>query len=414
MFKKDDSQQSLIELLRNEVIKKLGWGPVRSWHSSMYDELGKEVFGSSQVLLSVATLKRFFGVVKHHGNPSTNTLDALSAFCGYDNWRAFKARNISNGTKRIRPSLSSKFYLFLVGFIVLFLVVIFVVNKQESVTIDSEKIIFSSRPVTNSFPNSVVFDFDLNGLKSENIVIQQYWDPTKTIHVQDQQKSATGIYYFPGYFLASLKINDEVIKEHDLFLKSDGWLGMLEYDPVPKYFALANSANALSSPPYIINELSSSEKPIISSYHFVDDLGDISGDNFSLQCDLKYVYDDKWAICHSTYVYLLGTTGALIIPFSKAGCISDNNLMLNDLYFDGKENDLSAFSTDFSDYKNIGIINNNKEVVVSIGGNPVYRGGYEKSMGRLVGIRIKFKGAGEVKNLALSNGSGQIALGASL
>ena len=403
-----------IELLRQEVIEKLGWGSVEKWHSSMFQELSKKIFEHSQVLLSVATLKRFFGTVQHDGSPSIKTLDALSVFTGYDNWRVYKTHLFKTKKKRSAFKLSSnaKRFIQIVG-MSLMIVVLFIAfdNTKFRETAAVGSVEFSSRPVSQEFPNSVIFDFDLKGMESDHMVIQQYWDPSKTITIEKDQRTATGIYYFPGYFRAKLIVGENSIMEHDLFLKSDGWLGMIEYDPVPKYFGLDEESNLLHSPNEIEEEIRSSEKPLWTSYHYVDNLGMLSGDNFLMHCTVRNTYDDKWATCHSSYIYLLGTEGAMIIPFSKLGCSSDNDLMLSDLYLDGKKNDLSNFGVGLEEFKKIDITCKEREVSISVDNTQVYSGKYQESMGRLVGVRFKFKGLGEVKDFSILDNNGNAIVG---
>ncbi|MEM6524501.1 MAG: hypothetical protein AAF693_11940 [Bacteroidota bacterium] len=91
----------------------------------------------------------------------------------------------------------------------------------------------------------------------------------------------------------------------------------------------------------------------------------------------------------------------MVIPFSKPGCSSDNDLMLNDLYLDGKEHDLSAFGTNFDDFTSIVIKNKGQNVQVSVYDKVVYEREYQDSMGRFVGLRFKFIGLGEVEDVQL-------------
>ncbi len=373
----------------------------------MFDELSEKIYDYSNVLLSTATLKRFFGVVQFEGVPSTQTLDTLSSFLGYANWRDFKTSKKLRTRKKVNLTFSRKSYYVTAGFLLSLVVITILSNKTLNRSISEEKISFSSRPVTNNYPNSVVFDFDLGGVRSEDIKIQQYWDPTKTIEIQPEQKQATGIYYFPGYFRAQLIINDQSIREHDLFLKSNGWLGMIEYDPVPKYFEMGKPKyGELSCPISIRSEIEKSSDRLVTSFHYIDDLGDISGDHFTLSSTIRFQYDDKWAVCHTTRIYLIGTTGAMIIPISKIGCSSDNNLMLNDLYLSGKEHDLSALSTDFKIPRTIVIENRGKEISAFIDDEMVYQGRYLESMGYLVGLRYKFVGIGQVNDIRLLDQNG--------
>ena len=345
-------------------------------------------------MLSVATLKRFFGVVKHEGLPSVTTLDALSKFLGEENWTAFKTRR----TRRKWPIKSpGKTTYITVGFILALVTVSLLSSRRPDVVINASDFEFSSKVLSNEFPNSVVFDFSIpEDILADTFKIQQYWDPTKTITVNRDQQKATGIYYQPGYFEAELLADGQTIKTHDLFLKSNGWLGQIEYASTPKYFEPIIENESLSAPTEIANEVKSLEERTVTSFHYIDDLGEISGDNFQLSAVIKNTFDDRWAVCQATWIFVLATDGAFVIPFSKLGCSSDNNLLLNDVFLSGKSNDLSAFSADFSDPTSIQINVKEKQVSISIDNEVVYKTSYSDTMSRLVGLRFKFAGLGEV------------------
>lgn len=389
--------------LQSEIENRLAWGPASTWHSSMFDELSEKVFESTNVMLSMPTLKRFFGVVKHTGAPSITTLDALSSFVGKENWRAFKLEE--NKTKPKTTKKPRKSIYVTVGFILAIITISLIGNKRPEVVIDASEFTFSSKVLSAEYPNSVVFDFSVpKSLRVDSLRIQQYWDPTKTIDLSKEQTQATGIYYFPGYFEAKLLVDGQVAKAHDLFLKSNGWLGMIEYDPIPKYFQPQMYEDSrLTFPEAIVNEVRLLEEPIESSFHFIDDLGDVSGDNFQFETTIQNTFDDRWAVCQVVKIYFIGTDGAMIIPLSKIGCSSDNNLMLNDVYLRGKENDLSALSADFSTAVRIAIRVENKRLGVSINESEVYNQAYNDTMGRLVGLRYKFTGLGEVLDYSIKD-----------
>ncbi|MEP5611609.1 MAG: hypothetical protein ABJP45_05135 [Cyclobacteriaceae bacterium] len=404
MSLKETADNKEIARLRDHLEKHLEWGNASDWHSSMYTELSDKIFSKCQVMLSAATLKRFWGAVNHEGAPSISTLDTLSQFLDYENWREFK---IASGKKRKRSfsaNVPRKSLYVTVGFFIALFMILIVGNKRVDDPEVLAAIPFSSRPVTNTFPNSVVFDFDLEDVRSDSLLIQQYWDPNKTIKIQRDQKQATGIYYFPGYFRAKLVVDGQPVKEHDLYLKSDGWIGTIDYQPVPKYFSPeVPSQDRLICPEPLVAEIIKREKPITSTFHYVSDLGTISGDNFTLNSKLKINWSEKWAVCQLARIYILATDGAMIIPFSTIGCSSNNGLMLNDVFLSGKENDLSAFGTDLSKETDLEIKVRSKKIYVSINSNLVYEGEYFKSMGRLVGLRYKFLGVGEVASFSLKD-----------
>ena len=410
---KTDKEQKLIKKCILQIEEKLGWGDSSNWHSEVFIELSEVIQQQTKVLLSPTTLKRVWGKVNYNSSPSISTLNTLSQFIGYANWRAYKNdKNNSKPLKKTKINMSVVFPL--AAFLALLFISLFSTinsNKNELTPEDIAKIKFSSRTITNGMPNSVVFDFDLSTIKSDSIYIQQYWDATKTIKINNNQKQATGIYYFPGYFRAKLLVDGNVIKEHDLFIESGGWSASIDYQPIPKYLnktQFLNQSLILNSE--IISEIKSNKNPVVSTYHFIDDLGNISGDNFTLKTTLKNTYNEKWAVCQTTQIYLIGTKGALVIPFTIPGCISNINLKLNDVYLSGKKHDLSSFGLDLTTFKNIKINVIKKQLKVFINDDETFSGSYHKSLGNLVGIRYKFLGAGAIKHVTLFDAHGKTVL----
>ncbi len=389
-----------------EIEDKLGWGNSSSWHNDVFIELSETIQQNTHVLLSPTTLKRVWGRINYASAPSISTLNTLSQFAGYVNWRDFK-----NKAKTKKPSWLAQKVTANIGVIVgsaalmtlVFISLYSMIGRSKPQVIDAEDIQFTSQPITEGLPNSVVFDFNLKSIKSDSILIQQFWDKTKTIRIRNnQQEQATGIYYYPGYFRSKLLVDGEIIKEHDLFIKSYGWLGTIDYKPVPKYFDSTN----LSLHTTILKEIANSTEYIGSSYHFVKDFGDVSGDYINVQSSVQNLYRDKWAVCQRFRIVILGTQGALSIPFSIPGCVSDIGLMLNERYWSGKEHDLSAFGIDISTPRDIGISINNKQVHITVDHKVIFKDYYKQSIGKFVGIRYRFLGAGEIVNLNIKDING--------
>ena len=393
-----------IQFLRKRIEDKLDWGSPIAWHSSMFEELSEEILGITGVLLSAVTLKRFFGVVTYEGTPSVKTLDALSHYAENQNWRQFKQSNPQK-KELVKPrKVGTKSLYISIGFVLSLVTIMLIAGRRPDPAEIPEGISFSSRTVTNTFPNSVVFDFDLKDVQSDSIIIQQYWDPTKTISIDRDQKQATGIYYYPGFFQAKLLIDGRNVSQHDLFLKSDGWIGLVEYGLVPKYFdPVQIKSTSLSFPEDIEEVVTSSKEPMVTAFHYINDLGNVSGDNFRLKTTLKNSFDDTWAVCQTTMIYVLGTSGAMIIPFAKVGCSADLNLMVNDVYLRGSENDLSDFGVDLTEFTDLMINVEDQVLSVSISDRVVYSTHYDYPMGRFVGLRFKFSGLGEVQSFSVTD-----------
>ncbi len=396
------------------IEEKLNWGNSQLWHNDVFIELSERIQEETKVLLSPTTLKRVWGKINYNSAPSISTLNALAQFAGFLNWRDFKNNHQQPRFSFYKKVVQSNFrVIMLSAFIIAALFLsIFSMSNNKSKTVDYSKVSFESRPITKGLPNSVVFDFDLKGVNSDNMLIQQYWDETKTIAIDKNQTQATGQYYFPGYFRAKLLIDNTIVKEHDLFIKSNGWLGTIDYNPIPKYFKedSIKQKNGLSFSNEVLEEIKEEENPLTTTFHYVNDLGNLSGDNFELELDVKNLFPEKWGVCQKTVIIVVGTKSAYLVPFSIEGCVSEIGMMLSDVYLDGKKNDLSAFGTDFSTYEKVNIKTEDKKVNISINGIKIYTNSYANSIGEVVGVRIKFYGIGAVSNLLLTDLKGSVFL----
>lgn len=401
----------IVQKCLKEIEGKLNWGSSSNWHNDVFSELSEVIHSKTGVLLSVTTLKRVWGKVNYSSAPSISTLNALSQFIDYKNWRDFKNNNQRKPFFNTNKIVTKNFrIIFTSSVIMTFLfITIYSMRVGNSVdNIDYSKIKFTSKPLTNSIPNSVVFDFDIQTIESNDILIQQFWDPTKTIKIDRNQKQATGIYYYPGYFRAKLVVNQKIRKENDLFIKSNNWLGTVDYEPIPKYLTTEKIVNEkLSLPKEIFEEVITNEKPVNTTFHFVDDLGDLSGDNFQLKASIKNTYTEKWGVCQRTTIIIVGTKSAILLPLSIKGCVSDLGVMLSDNFLSGSKNDLSALGADLSVFRKIKIQNTSKEVSLFIDDKKVYTNSYTNSLGKVTGIRFKFLGAGEVKDISLQDLEGK-------
>lgn len=400
----ENSIQKCLQLIE----EKLQWGNAADWYNEVFIELSEKIHEETSVLLSPTTLKRVWGKVNYKSAPSITTLNTLALFAGYTNWRDFKNSYQSKSPSWFETKVRSNFNIIVPASIILalgFVSIYSMIGTSNTKELyDFSRVTFSSEPITIGLPNSVIFNLNLDTVDSDSIYIQQFWDVTKTVKLKPKQEQATGIYYYPGYFNASLLVDGETIRQHDLFIKSEGWLGTIDYSPVPKYIEekeLNNDGMLFSNA--IIDEIKNNEQPVQSSFHYVENFENVSGDNIKISSTIKSALNDKWAVCQTTRIVILGTEGALIIPFSKLGCVSNIGLMLNETFYSGKEHDLSAFGIDLNEERKIDIKINDKQVFVLVDDNHVYNGSYSESIGRLVGVRYRFLGTGHIKHFEFTD-----------
>jgi len=397
-------EYKLVQKCLHQIEDKLGWGSSTAWHNDVFIELSEIIQDSTSILLSPTTLKRVWGKINYASVPSISTLNTLSQFAGYLNWRDFKNKSKTKKENWLVQKMVAHMGVITISAAIMTFVFIslYSMTGPDTKDVDFSNITFSSQPVTEGLPNSVIFNFDLGSIKSDSIHIQQFWDKTKTVIIKKGQQQATGIYYYPGYFRSKLLVDGNIVKEHDLFIKSNGWLGTIDYGPVPKYF----DANHLTVHESLLKEIASNEVHVGSSFHFVKDFGGVSGDDLEIQSTVQNLYQDKWAVCKAFRIVILGTKGALSIPFSIPGCVSNIGLLLNERYLDGKEHDLSAFGIDISTPRDIDINIKGKQIQVFIDNQTIFNDAYKKSIGDFVGIRYRFLGAGQISNLLIKDTNG--------
>src|SRR5258705_8199267 len=81
-----------LQLCIRLIEQKLNWRPADEWRNYEFTELSEKILDSTGVNLSATTLKRIFGKLKYESLPSSATLNALSAFIGYESWMDFKSK----------------------------------------------------------------------------------------------------------------------------------------------------------------------------------------------------------------------------------------------------------------------------------------------------------------------------------
>ena len=404
-----------LQLCITLIEQKLNWRPADEWRNYEFTGLSEKILDVTSVNLSATTLKRIFGKLKYESLPSSATLNALAAFLGYASWMDFKSKQPLNKQEPGKTTTARKKFLLqhkvwpmtaVAAVIIVILAFTFLSGKSVQPLRNEKEIVFTSKPLAIGLPNSVVFNVDLKGNKPNKIVIQQSWDSTRTVTLQPGQKEATGIYYLPGYFRAKLILDGKIIKEHDLFIRSDNWIATIDHQPIPTYIKKDNLflKDEMAVSENVLKEIKKITEPTWLTYHLVKPFGGLQSDNFTLESSIKNTFAEGPAVCKTAKVFVLCSKGAFIIPFTIPGCTSDINLMANDHYLDGNSNDLSSFSADLSEWASVKVEVKDRVMKIFLNDKLVRQETYKADAGEVVGIRFSFLGAGAVKNVKLLNG----------
>lgn len=423
-----ETEDLLLQKCRTLIEQKLGWGDAAAWATNDYERLSQKIQEVTNVNLSIATLKRIWGKIRYDSKPTITTLNTLAQYLGFENWRAFtQHHNSQNGNGQAQetpahvgpqinppaPAEKKNFkWLILVAGVLLLAGAFVVVNiKTKTGTApDPAAFQFSSEKVVDEgIPNSVVFDYDASAASPDDtIFIQQSWDKRLRTRVSREGKQHTSIYYYPGFFEAKLVINEKIIKEHNLFIKTTGWLPCIEQMPVPVYFKEAEAMNQgiLTLPLERIQQANVPLQPNTPwvSFYNVRDFGNVTSDDFVFETALRNDYSEGAAVCQHTRIHILMEGSTMVIPLSIKGCVSELNFMGND----GKKVDLSAFGVDFSNWVKVKCVFKEHEARISINDKEVFKLDANQIPVKLVGIAYRFQGTGSVDWIKLSKSDGKV------
>ncbi|MBB1646642.1 hypothetical protein [Sphingobacterium sp. UME9] len=419
------SHPELFQHLKNSIENKLEWGETSNWSTADFEKLSEKIQEKTGVILSISTLKRIFGRIDYQSKPALTTLNTLAQYLGYEDWRAFRNAYVqkeisqnqvfSKSTFEPQVSVQKKYgSVFIIGIssVIVLVVVLLFGNRfvQKKKHFDGSAFHFSSKTMlTQGLPNSVVFDYDASAAsEDDSVFIAQSWDTSRKTQVDRNDKHHSAIYYYPGYFRAKLIIGDKIVREHDIQIKTDGWLGLVEaaWGKEPLYFKkteitlpheIAVTQELLKS--YKVDLLP--EAPPVRFYNQKNMTG-VMTNNFSFETDIKTGIVNSGNICQRVEVLLQSKNDIFIIPLVNTACIGDIALTAGGFYTDSKQDDLSGFGCDLSEWTKLKIVCKNQQIRFWINDKHVYATTIKNAPTEIVGLQYRFKGAGFVRNTRLS------------
>jgi hypothetical protein len=311
----------LIETLKQQYETETGWGDSRGWTNQDFINLSERIHQRTGVTLSHVTLKRIWGKVKYDSLPNTYTLDTLAHFIGFSNWRGFVTAHQKNGNTNVailedvivnpepglapapKPVLADKptnkriwqitaGVALITGIVITYLSI----NKNPPPIVDSDYTFSSKKVVTQGLPNSVIFNYDASKAPGDSVIIQQSWDKELRQKVSKLDKQHTSIYYYPDYYRAKLIVNNKIVKQHDLLIKSNGWLGVVTLSPVPVYFdsvdVMKDGKMALDVAQIQAHNIKMQPVAPFVLFSNVKDFGEIYSDDFVFETSIKNNYKE--------------------------------------------------------------------------------------------------------------------------
>ncbi len=399
------------DLLRkclNEIERTLNWIDSKQWQQKHFESLNEIIYEKTNVSLSPLTLKRLWGKVKYNSNPSKSTLDTLAQYLNYKNWIDYQSYNKPKKYKLQSSFFKSKKNIIATSIILGSLILIISAVKLIAIhPRDYSNVVFSAQKLSSSLPNTVYFKYKVKDTDADSVIIQQSWDP-KLHHTVDKNKTDFScIYYYPGYYKAKLVLDNTVVSQQDLYVNSNGWLGVIEKAPVPIYLDLKDSADndtiSIKQSDLLDAGFDLNNKIPQTTINLVEKFDNIQGNNFELQARFKQTLPKGEAICQKSTLIILCTDGFFYIPQSIKGCVNELKMYIPNESINAKDSDLSNLGIENTAVVNLKLkvtkgildlkINNNKNIVDTLTSNP----------GNIVGIKIGFHGSGELYSWSLKS-----------
>jgi hypothetical protein len=455
------TDETLIRLVKRLFEEKTGWGSSDTWTNQDFLQLSELIRDETGITISHVTLKRVWGKVRYDSLPNTHTLNTLAQYLGYDHWRDFAVKNAGahppgegshpapDATQPAPDASQSNYGEFATittpapkaantnttntdtagaastntanpphrpfrriwlgaPILVLILAILFFLHGQRPPPQPGDYSFSSKKVVTAGLPNSVVFDYEASRAPDDSVVIQQSWDTTRRVKVPKSGRQYTSIYYYPDFYHATLQVHDQVVKWHDLLIQSNGWLPLIEHDPVPIYFKKTEAIHdgRISLSPDQIRASNISLQPAAPTVMFanVRDFGEIYSDHFTFETSVKNDFSEGSAACQLTRIYLLCEGTAIWVPLCAKGCISTTDLYFTYFYTSGKREDLSNFGVDFSQFVKLRIESDSGRARIFVNNQLAYTVPRHIRHSRIIGIDYRFEGTGSVDYVYLSNG----------
>lgn len=402
----DTEVKRLLKIIEDQ----LGWGPPNAWASRDFEELNILIQEKTKVSLSSSTLRRLWGKADYNNQPSMTTLDTLARFAGFENWKKFcrkQDERVIIKTKLVQPSL--------LNWIITSTIIIVVVCAVTAVYVSGtsappkNNYTFYAHPITHDLPNTVVFTYNAKPESTDSVFIQQSWDATRRIKVDKNKTLFNSIYYKPGFYHAKLTVGKQVVKEHPLLIPTNGWLGLIDQNPVPVYlnkqefftrYGIRFNVSTIADHHLALEP----EVPNIEFYN-TGNFAPVPITDFSFSTEVRNNYKSGSSRCQQIDVILYTNDIPISIPLSEPGCVATLKLLDGHQAFNGDDNDLTGFGVDPSDWVKVKMISKKGKINITVNGKKVFEISVSNHSTEILGLGFIFKGAAEIRNVCLTSGN---------
>ncbi len=392
------------ELLIKAAEEKLGRGRGAEWSNHDFELLSEDIFRRTGKQLSVSTLKRLWNRTSTRNRASVSTLNILAEYAGFEDWRKFCLTREPVTRKPSVRRLKRYLWPVILGMAAFGLYSFYQLNDRNPQVIpDNEQILFSLKKITEGYPNTVIFEYDVGDLSFDSLAIQQSWDKSRRIDLEKSKGLVTSTYYYPGYFLAKLVVNDQIIREKDLYIPTHGWQGMvddsngdiryldekIQFSPGSIRFDSATIGNPVKGDEFALVNLL--PEPVIDSR------------NFKLKVRYLTGSAAEHSVCKFTALVITGTREVIAFQQSKKGCVGDLSAFINKDMISGRDTDLSGLALTDEGYAEVELEVKDLQLTIKVNGQLAFTHQMKEDIGLIGGVQWYTEDPGEISQLIISD-----------
>jgi hypothetical protein len=408
------SEQQYITICKKLIEENFSLGNRKGSLHRDLETLSRLIEEKTGVCISHSTLKRLWKN-KFKQSPQSATLNALAAMLDFKDWQEFKQAN----QKRVKH-ISLKTTLLFTGIILIAtisLVGLFYIesknnDKPGKPEINGPVYFSAEKTVTSGIPNTVIFKYDVSGVKADSFFIQQTWNAYNRVRIDPGRETFTSIYYESGYHRARLLANDTEIAMQPIHILSNGWEPHIYYnenDLIPIDF---KNETFIEGGQLHLNKSLLEKRHIDFSKYFFSRISNsqefnISSDNFALVTRLK-VDSMQHSLCPWLNFIIVTEKNIFRVSLNKKGCERNASYKLGEIIRNGGDNDLSALGCNIFEWQEIGIKVHEKKAEISINGKVAFNEVFKEDFGKVTGLIYIFEGTGSIDYVQLAGADGQI------
>jgi hypothetical protein len=426
--KMEYSDAESLEKCKKAIEEKLNWGSSASWLNYDFERLNELIFAGTNVQISVSTLKRIFGKASYHSSPSLTTLNTLALFIGFANWRDFVNSvapasvtppveiPLTNTDSQPARKNQRKYFIYgIISTLVIIGLIGFMIQHREK-QLDYSKFVFkANKVVTEGLPNSVIFTYDATAADlNDSIFIVQTWDMRRKKKVDRNLHHHSAMYYYPGFFRTKLIVNQKIVKEHDLHIKTDNWLVLAEArndGQMPLYFSKPEvlKGDEVRVDRDLLTKYGLTLQPDAPRIRFFNqtDLGGLMNDNFTFETTLKSDFSDGTGKCQKVQVLIQCKDDIIIIPLCASTCVGNISLYACGTDVQSTDADLSGFGCDLNEWTKLRVETRNKQMTFFVNGKKAHTLKFQHDSTGIVGVQYRFDGVGAVKDTWIEGAGGR-------